>query len=66
MSTVMREMVQFTNSTAQALEYARNQDRTWSVFLGTGDTGNNFDVLQYVSQGQCAVFVLGGECLLIV
>ena len=42
----MREILQFTNSTEQAIEYARNADRTWSVFLGMGDTGNNFDVLQ--------------------
>jgi len=43
----MREMIQFSNTTAQAIEHARGADRTWSVFLGMGDTGNNFDVLQY-------------------
>jgi hypothetical protein len=45
-ATVMREMIQFANSTQQAVDYARAANRTWSVFLGTGDTGNNFEVLQ--------------------
>ena len=46
-SVVMREMIQFANSTQEAIDIAQNADRTWSVFLGMGDTGNNFDVLQY-------------------
>jgi hypothetical protein len=44
-ATVMRELMQFTNSTAQALDYARHANRTWSVFLGTGDVENNFGVM---------------------
>lgn len=44
---VMREMLQFANSTQDAIDYARAADRTWSVFLGFGDSENNFDVLEY-------------------
>ncbi len=44
-ATVMRELLQFTNSTQQAVDYARHANRTWSVFLGTGDVGNNFGVM---------------------
>ncbi len=47
----MREMIQFANSTQDAIDYARAQKRTWSVFLGMGDTHNQFDVLQYHEVG---------------
>jgi hypothetical protein len=39
-SFVMREMVQFADTKEQAIQTARDADRTWSVFLGIGDNAS--------------------------
>jgi hypothetical protein len=48
---VMREMLQFSSSKAEAIAIAEHARRTWAVFLGVGDAASNrFSALGYREQ----------------
>lgn len=47
-SMVIRDMLQFSETKENAIEIAKNAKRTWSVWLGVGDTkSQEFDAILY-------------------
>jgi hypothetical protein len=44
---VIRRLLQFANSTAEAVHMAQTAHRTWAVFLGLGDASDAFRVVAY-------------------
>lgn len=43
----IRDVLQFANSAQEAVDMAKENDRTWAVWLGIGDENNNFIPMLY-------------------